>query len=114
MTPKQHRVLLHTGGLDVDEFIDKTCDDLRKSMQARKTELWNGQVQFLCAQNANRVIPQVRHWTDVTHGQEHLEDVLTLLAPYPDQSAKFRSNFPHIKSMASHAGPRTRATMRKI
>lgn len=94
LTVDMEKVVLQTGGQDVEEFIERLGENLKESLRKRRAELWNGEVQFLCEKRVAAAIPQIRAWNDDTQGREHLEDLGNLIAGYPERAARFQSNFP--------------------
>jgi MFS family permease len=94
LTAEQRKVMLQIGGEDVDKFIDAACEELRYILAQNKENLWNRPVQFLVRQGLGAAMPQIREWNDLTHGQEYLDDLATLLHAFPEESAGFHSKFP--------------------
>jgi len=99
LSAEQRKVALQTGGEDADKFIDAACEELRSLLSQNKQQLWNEPVQFLVRQRLGNTVPHIREWNDLTHGQEYLDDLFSMLQAFPEKSEMFHSKFPHIGTL---------------
>jgi len=88
-------------GMDVDKFIDVTCEELRKTLAENKELLWNEPIQQVVTDRVHEVVPHMRSWDDKSDGLEYLTDLQSALRHSPEQLTKFRNSFPHIPALAT-------------
>lgn len=101
ISPYQQKMLLATGGVDIDNFVNIAADRLRSVLSQNQGKLWNHFVQFVILEQISQIVPATSEWNDGEDNLAYFEDLYKLLERYPDQLEQLCEKFPQCRTLQS-------------